>query len=323
MSDLKNYVWKAYQYTPSSVAAIVACTLFGIATAICLGQMIRALIKTLNDSHDKRQVLTHIPFVMGGLCEVVGYIARILSSKNPTSLGPFIVQSILLLVAPALFAATIYMTLGRIIGDLRCDNLSIIPLRWLTKIFVMGDVASFLLQGSGGGLQGGGTLNLLHLGEKMIIVGLFVQIAVFGFFIVVMSIFQFRVVKNPSVTSMETRHVPSRFRNWQTIIITLLACSLLIFIRSIVRVIEYIQGNSGTIISHEIFLYIFDGLMMFLNMVVFVLQDIGAYYGQFSSYMKQYKTYEFELHTREEFYSPIVPSSLGNVALYSKSGSLS
>ena len=54
-----------------------------------------------------------------------------------------------ILVAPALFAATIYMELGRII--MLCDGAhhSLVPLRWLTKIFVAGDVLSFVMQALG------------------------------------------------------------------------------------------------------------------------------------------------------------------------------
>lgn len=44
----------------------------------------------------------------------------------------------------------------------------------------------------------------------------------------------------------------------------LYAVSVLIFVRSIVRVAEYVQGNDGYIITHEAFLYIFDALVIFL-----------------------------------------------------------
>lgn len=55
----------------------------------------------------------------------------------------------LILVAPPLFAASIYMTLGRVIVALNCHQFSIVPVRFLTKIFVIGDVISFLLQCGG------------------------------------------------------------------------------------------------------------------------------------------------------------------------------
>lgn len=65
------------------------------------------------------------------------------------SLGPYIMQTLLLLIAPALYAASIYMILGRIIRLVDGALYSIIPLRWLTKLFVFGDVVSFMTQGAG------------------------------------------------------------------------------------------------------------------------------------------------------------------------------
>jgi hypothetical protein len=53
------------------------------------------------------------------------------------------------LVAPALYAASIYMMLGRVIALCDGEAFSIIPKRWLTKIFVFGDVVSFAMQGAG------------------------------------------------------------------------------------------------------------------------------------------------------------------------------
>ena len=54
-----------------------------------------------------------------------------------------------LLLAPALFAASIYMILGRIILLVEGEAHSIIKRRWLTKIFVAGDVVCFLLLAGG------------------------------------------------------------------------------------------------------------------------------------------------------------------------------
>lgn len=58
-------------------------------------------------------------------------------------------QSVLILVAPALFAASIYMLLSRIIQAAGGFHLALIKQKWLTKIFVCGDILSFLMQGSG------------------------------------------------------------------------------------------------------------------------------------------------------------------------------
>lgn len=83
--------------------------------------------------------------------EILGYGARFASGKETPdwTLTPYILQSILLLVAPALFAATIYMELGRIVTLIDGESRSLIRRKWMTKIFVLGDVLSFFLQGGG------------------------------------------------------------------------------------------------------------------------------------------------------------------------------
>lgn len=85
------------------------------------------------------------------LVELIGYAARCASGKESPNwtLGPYITQSLLLLVAPALFAATIYMELGRIISLVNGESHCLIRKKWLTKIFVFGDILSFFLQGGG------------------------------------------------------------------------------------------------------------------------------------------------------------------------------
>lgn len=55
----------------------------------------------------------------------------------------------LILVAPPLFAASIYMTLGRLIREIGAETASLVHIKWLTKIFVAGDVISFVLQCGG------------------------------------------------------------------------------------------------------------------------------------------------------------------------------
>lgn len=72
------------------------------------------------------------------------------SSESPNwTLSPYIIQTLLPLIAPALYAASIYMILGRIILLTDGEKHSIIRKNLLTKVFVAGDVLSFLLQGAG------------------------------------------------------------------------------------------------------------------------------------------------------------------------------
>jgi hypothetical protein len=151
--------WVLYYYTPSTAAAGIFIALFGLSTLYHFYQLLRT------------RTWFMIPFLIGGLrklshrllsivlafltlydtVETVGYIGRILSaSQAPNySTGAYAMQSALILIAPAFFAASIYMELGRLIQMLRAEKDSLVPVRWLTRIFVAGDILSFLMQASG------------------------------------------------------------------------------------------------------------------------------------------------------------------------------
>ena len=107
--------------------------------------------------------------------ETIGYIGRALSASQnpgPYTLGPYVMQTLLLLLAPALFAASIYMELGRIVQMLDGDKALFIRRTWLTKIFVAGDVLSFLMQSSGGGLMANGDAGSIDTGKNVVVGGL-------------------------------------------------------------------------------------------------------------------------------------------------------
>lgn len=275
--------FQAYNNKPSKVPASIFIGLFALATIFQIFQTLKTMVSKRYASKEKRVLWIMLPFVLGGIIETIGYMSRIFSSSNFTELWTDIIQIILVLVAPPLYAATIYMSLGRLIEFIECQKYSIVPLKYMTKIFVIGDLLSFILQGAGGVMWSWDIY--AFTGKILIVTGLAVQIVFLGMFIVVESIFNYRIHKNPSEYALITRNVPSRFNNWNSILNTLLTCSILILIRSIFRLIEYCQGTNGYLLSNEVFLYCFDGVLMFLNMLIFISQDIGNYCVSFRALM--------------------------------------
>lgn len=83
--------------------------------------------------------------------ETVGYVGRAVSAHQTPdwTLVPYVCQSLLLLLGPTLYAASIYMVLGRIVRLTKGESHSIINPGRLTKLFVLGDVISFLAQSGG------------------------------------------------------------------------------------------------------------------------------------------------------------------------------
>lgn len=171
-------------------------------------------------------------------------------------------QSLLILVAPALFAATIYMTLGRIIHATHAETYSPIRVNWLTKLFVFGDVLSFCTQGAGGGQSASGDPDKVKLGENIILGGLFLQITIFGLFVLVSIIFHMRLRKQPTGESL------SKDLSWQKLMGSLYVVSALILVRNIFRVVEYLGGHDGPLLRVEWPIYIFDALLMAATMAV-------------------------------------------------------
>lgn len=255
--DNAGYDFKLYRYDPSLPAAIVTTIVFAILTSIHVWRLRRA------------GAVYFTPFLIGGIFQTIGYCGRIWSHFDKESIGGFVMQAILILVAPALFAASIYMILGRLIRALGAEHLSLIPIKWVTKIFVTGDVIAFGLQAGGGGIQSAGTLEMYDMGEKIIIAGLFVQIAVFGFFVVTALLFHTRMIKT-SHAGVNRGPVA-----WKRHLYVLYTTSALILIRSIFRVVEYLQGNNGYLISHEVFIYVMDALLMAIVMTIFAIWYIG------------------------------------------------
>jgi len=149
-----------YKYDPSVAAAVIFIVAFGISGFYHAYQVARL------------RSWYFIPFVIGCAgrnpkrhldlrdkqtnpectVEAIGYGGRAINaSEDPEqwSKGPYIIQALLLLLGPPFYAASIYMVLGRLIRLLEADKFSMVRLKWLTKIFLFGDIVSILAQGMG------------------------------------------------------------------------------------------------------------------------------------------------------------------------------
>ncbi|KAF0327599.1 hypothetical protein K4K61_008112 [Colletotrichum sp. SAR11_59] len=243
--------YNLYKYSPSGAAAMIFLVGFIVGCAWHVFIIVR------------RRAWYFIPLIIGCLLEIAGYLGRFLSSTDTGNLGFFMIQTLCLLVAPALFAASIYMVLGRLILYLQCAPLSPIKPSRLTKIFVVGDVLSFLVQVMGAGLLA--QAKSMNTGKTIILLGLAVQLIFFGLFVVVAAVFHRRLLDRvpPAVLHEEANSGWQRHtRGWRGVMSVLYVASGLIFVRSLFRLVEYVEGNDGVLLSTEVYLYIFDALLM-------------------------------------------------------------
>ncbi|KAF8858976.1 hypothetical protein BDZ45DRAFT_714228 [Acephala macrosclerotiorum] len=215
-----------YNYTPSFGAAIVFAALFSIASTIHFLQLIHT------------RTWLFIPFLIGCIFN---------QAPNYTQ-KPLIIQEMLILVAPALFTASIYMSLGRIILLTSGEIYTMIRRTWLTKIFVLGDAVSFLAQAGGAGLQAGGKTDQISNGERIVKIELLIQIIFFGLFVLTSIIFHQPLSYQP------TRNILEKPVPWKKHMSAL-------YIRSIIQ--------------HEWYQYVFDAALMVGVMVLFVVIHPG------------------------------------------------
>ncbi|KAI3618725.1 rta1 domain [Moniliophthora roreri] len=89
-SEQSEQLFVLYHYVPSLPAGILFTAIFG-------------------------------KFVKPKHVEAVGYFGWILSHYNNIILGPYIMQTLLILIALALIAASIYIILGRIIVAVKAE----------------------------------------------------------------------------------------------------------------------------------------------------------------------------------------------------------
>lgn len=211
------------------------------------------------------------PFIIGCVFQVVGYAGRIAAYYNqayPSGLGAYVVQAIFTLVAPLLYAATIYGLLGRLIRmSGQTDQMPIPPNR-ITMLFVTGDVIAFVLQLSGSGLLASKDYKTVQTGTNIALAGL-----AFGlFFFVSFLILLFRL-------QWLAKHHGDQQENaaWHPLLIVMQTASVLILVRSIYRLAEFAMGYGGYLMDHEVFFYTLDSLLMLCVQCLFNYRHPSAY----------------------------------------------
>ncbi len=209
--------------------------------------------------------------------EFVGYIARVRSVKDVTNKSLFIVQTVLILVAPAVMAASCYSAFGRVTIWVVPQRFQTwrhlwVPPRRVTLVFVGFDVFSFFIQVVGGSMvAAANTHSKANLGKNIVLVGLGLQLATFGFFV-------FASVRLNWMLRTQMRDVAMpKERNWQLFLNVINTINILILIRTLLRLVEFAMGTSDYLTNHEWFFYCFDSALMFLAAAIFVVFHPGHY----------------------------------------------
>ncbi|KAF8867134.1 RTA1 like protein [Acephala macrosclerotiorum] len=271
-----------YYYAPSLPAAIVVAVLFTLAFIATVVQFMRY----------KSWVWTAMVVAAG--MESAGYILRCLSTQNQTNKNLFVSSYSLIVLAPVLMAAACYIVFGRIVFHVvpkenRTVRLLWVPPRFVTPIFVACDIVALFLQLIGAvrittvNVNTSGGKNNLQTGKTIAQIGVAVQMACFGLFSIIAIRFNFTskrfAARFEERLATETKGekyciIDGEERklkpNWQAILRVTNITSILILIRSVYRMVDFSLGRTGYTGTHEWVEYVFDALMIFPVVVLFV-----------------------------------------------------
>lgn len=174
----------------------------------------------------------------------------------------------LILGSAPLLAATVYMTLGRLARSLDAADYCLIRSTWVSKIYILIDVASFGCQMAGSAAQASGAEGAKQ-GIFIVKIGLGIQLAAFGLFLLMVAVLHVRLNSGPTAVSQKPQV------RWRKHIWALYAVSILIIARSLFRLIEFTQGSDSQILKTEWMIYAFDASLLLASTVYLAVVHPG------------------------------------------------
>jgi len=267
-----------YGYTPTEWICILYVALFGFSTVLHIFQGL----------YKRPRLYWVLPTIVTcGICETLGWSARLWSSQSPLKIDPFLMQITTTIIAPTFLTAGLYTILGNVIRILGPQYSRLSPKLYLI-VFLSADTLALVVQAAGGAkaslaFQAGHNPNP---GGHIMLGGIFLQLV--GLLVYVASATEFLLrfyfqrplsfapihdseeaylddeKRRPDV--IEGRGVMSR--NVSLVVLGLVIATLFVLIRTIYRTIELIDGWTGHIITTEKFFNILDGAPITLAMFI-------------------------------------------------------
>jgi hypothetical protein len=182
-------------------------------------------------------------FYTGLVFEIIGYIARSLSAKkDPYSLIYFVLNYFFILTAPVFLAAGVYTILSALISRLGNKYCFLRP-TVILGFFITSDAISTIVQIAGATLigvkesrrQDPTTVN------NILLAGLAYQVFAMNIFVLLMAIFQFRARR------------AIKEHGLQVFCLSFSVSTLMVYLRTIFRLIETAEGLGGKLSTHEVY----------------------------------------------------------------------
>ncbi|EGN94128.1 hypothetical protein SERLA73DRAFT_188718 [Serpula lacrymans var. lacrymans S7.3] len=254
-----------YHYVPTEYVCAIFVVLYSISTLVHLFQCIRARLWWLLPTA-----------VFAGVAEILGWSARLWSSKNPHILIPYEIQLTATILAPTPLVAANFIILGKIIGRLGSRYSRLSP-KLYTFVFCSFDVICLIVQAVGGASAATavGKQQSPNNGGNIMLGGIVAQMISITVYVACAGEFFLRYFSDSPLRRVFPVDSPNNAGgnvidpNMKLMIMALIFETTCIFIRSVYRTIELANGFTGRIISTQVYFNVLDGAM--ITLAIFTL----------------------------------------------------
>jgi len=213
--------------------------------------------------------LYSLVIITSAVLQVLAFVFRILSMKNPTSIPFFTLWFVLILVAPIWTNAYVYMIMGRMVYNFHPrQRLAKLQARRFGLVFVLLDIFAFLVQAGAASMAAGQNVPLSQINN-----GIHIYMGGIGFQQLFIFIFLGLAIKfQRDISQSLASDDKSRALR---LLYVMYGALVLITIRIIFRLIEWSHGVNSSIPNHEVFMFIFDSLPMWIAIFLFNIVHPG------------------------------------------------
>lgn len=222
---------------------------------------------------------------VGLVLEVTGYAGRIWYTKNDTSRSAYIMELVCITVAPCFLMAGIYYILAQLVLIYGTKYSYLKPMQY-SLIFIICDWISILVQAAGGGVAAGESSSneSTSLGSNIMVGGLAFQVFTITIFQYLWYSFLYKVYKagklhGDSKFNPQFAHVRNR-RFLTLFFIGISITVILIYTRSIYRLIENSMGFVSRLSTQEIYFDLLEGMLVALSGLIMCFCSPGPIYGR-------------------------------------------
>ncbi|KAJ7347888.1 RTA1-like protein [Mycena albidolilacea] len=246
-----------YGYNPSEGVAIGFIVLFSLST------LLHAVQAT-----NYRMWWLFPTACLCGIGELAGWVARFKSASDPTNGDANMAQIVATIISPTPLIAVNFVLMSRIVQRLGVCY-SWLSARWYTIIFLTCDIVALVVQGGGGGIAASaddGDRAAVNMGSNIMLAGIVFQLVAIIVYTLVGAEFLRRYTRDlpvraqPSLGAGKAPFTP-RLR---LMVCALGFSTLVLFIRSIYRVVELAGGWNGKVIQTQAYFIWLDGGMVTL-----------------------------------------------------------